>query len=241
MSWWDAGRSKEHPPAVVQWFTDAGIAFNNGSSFAKLVSHALADAKASMSPEEIAALGDVNQPQAAAKAPVADRKFVKEWTTADLQPLLDQVSKGRDFARGKACFEAAQCILCHRYGDQGGSVGPDLTAIATRFKRQDILESITEPSKVIAEIYMNTIFTLNDGNVMVGRVMQETDKTVLIAQNPFVALTTPINKSDIKSRELSKVSPMPTGLLNTFTKEEILDLLAYLESMGDPKHPNFSK
>ena len=147
----------------------------------------------------------------------------------------------RDFARGKACFEAAQCILCHRYGDQGGSVGPDLTAIATRFKRQDILESITEPSKVIAEIYMNTIFTLNDGNVMVGRVMQETDKTVLIAQNPFVALTTPINKSDIKSRELSKVSPMPTGLLNTFTKEEILDLLAYLESMGDPKHPNFSK
>jgi hypothetical protein len=88
---------------------------------------------------------------------------------------------------------------------------------------------------------MNTIFTLKDGNVMVSRVIQETDTTVLVAQNPFVALTTPVTKADIKSRDLSKVSPMPTGLLNTFTKEEILDLLAFLESMGDPKHPNFGK
>jgi putative heme-binding domain-containing protein len=244
LAWWDAGRSNEHPAGVVQWFTDAGIGFNNGSSFKNLVAHALNDAKASMTPEELAAVGDLNQPRAAAKAPAApaaERKFVKEWTTADLQPLLDQVSKGRDFARGKAGFEAGQCILCHRYGDAGGSVGPDLTAVATRFKRQDILESITEPSKVLSEQYMNTIFTLKDGNVMVGRVIQETDTTVLVAQNPFVALTTPVTKADIKSRDLSKVSPMPTGLLNTFTKEEILDLLAFLESMGDPKHPNFGK
>ncbi len=241
LSWWDDGRSNQHPPGVVQWFTDAGIGFNNGSSFKNLLSHALKDAKASMSPEEVAALGNPKQPPPAAKAPAAERKFVKEWTTADLQPLLDQVSKGRDFARGKAGFEAGQCILCHRYQDQGGSVGPDLTAVATRFKRQDILESITEPSKVLSEQYMNTIFTLKDGNVMVGRVIQENETTVQIAQNPFVPLTTPIAKADIKSRDLSKVSPMPTGLLNTFTREEILDLLAFLESMGDPKHPNFGK
>ena len=50
-----------------------------------------------------------------------------------------------------------------------------------------------------------------------------------------------VNKADIKSREMSKLSIMPQGLLNTHTEEEILDLLAYLESMGDPKHPNFSK
>ncbi len=240
-SWWDAGRSAQHPAGVVQWFTDAGIGFNNGSSFKNLVAHALKDAKASVPPEELAALGDPSQPQVAAKAPAADRKFVKEWTTADLQPLLDQVSKGRDFARGKAGFEAGQCILCHRYGELGGSVGPDLTAVATRFKRRDILESITEPSKVLSEQYMNTIFMLKDGNVMVGRVLAENETTVQVAQNPFVATTTPIAKADIKSRDLSKVSPMPSGLLNTFSKEEILDLLAFLESMGDPKHPNFSR
>jgi hypothetical protein len=47
--------------------------------------------------------------------------------------------------------------------------------------------------------------------------------------------------ADVKSRELSKASLMPPGLLNTLTEDEILDLLAYLESMGDEKHPNFSK
>jgi putative heme-binding domain-containing protein len=242
LSWWESGRSSRHPDAVVQWFTDAGIGFNNGSSFKNLLSHALKDAKASMSPEEFAALGDVaRQPQATAQAPAAARAFVKDWKTADLQPLLDQVSKGRDFARGKAAFASAQCIACHRYGDQGGAVGPDLTAVATRFKRQDILESITEPSKVISEQYMNSIITMNDGSVIVGRVVQETEKTVTVAQNPFVQVTTSIAKSDIKSRGLSKVSIMPPGLLNTFTKEEILDLLAFLESMGDPGHPDFGK
>jgi putative heme-binding domain-containing protein len=242
LSWWDSGRSNQHPAAVVQWFTDAGIGFNNGSSFKNMLGKALKDAKASLSPEEVAALGDVDKPQAVAKAPAEARKFVREWTTADIQPLLDQVSKGRDFARGKAGFEAGQCVLCHRYGEQGGAVGPDLTAVATRFKRQDILESITEPSKVIAEQYASSVITTSDGNTIAGRVVQDTEKTVVIVQNPFApALTTTINKADIKTRELSKVSIMPVGLLNTFTKEEILDLLAYLESLGDPKHPDFSK
>ena len=45
----------------------------------------------------------------------------------------------------------------------------------------------------------------------------------------------------IKSRELSKISPMPVGLLNTFTQDEILDLFAFLESQGDPNHPNFRR
>ncbi len=50
-----------------------------------------------------------------------------------------------------------------------------------------------------------------------------------------------INIADIAKRDLSKLSPMPTGLLNTFSKEEILDLMAYLESMGKRDHPNFKK
>ncbi|MBA3936756.1 MAG: c-type cytochrome [Planctomycetes bacterium] len=243
LSWWDAGRSNQHPAGVVQWFTEAGIGFNNGSSFTKLLSHALSDAKAAMTPEELAAVGDAH-PQAATtpSAPLAAvRAFVQDWKTADLQPLLDQVSKGRNFARGKAAFTGAQCILCHRYGDQGGAVGPDLTAVATRFKRQDLLESITEPSKVISEQFATTVFTMKDGSVLVGRVIQDADQTVMVAQNPFAPQTTPIAKADIKSRDVSKVSLMPPGLLNTFTKDEILDLLAFLESMGDPQHPDFSK
>ncbi len=242
LSWWNGGKSNQHPEMVTQWFKDAGINFNNGSSFPGFLKHALEEAKASMSPAELAALGDITQVKPATQAPVEARKFVKAWTTADLVPSLAKVGKGRDFARGKAAYSAAQCVLCHRYGDMGGAAGPDLTNVVTRFKRQDILESMTEPSKVLSEQYMMTMFSMKDGSQVAGRIAQETGDKVVVMTNPFdTATTATVNKADIKSRELSKISLMPPGLLNTFTEEEILDLVAFIESMGDAKHPNFSK
>ncbi len=109
LSWWNAGRSTEHPAQVVQWFEDAGIRFNNGASFANFMSHAHEEAKFTMSPDEIVALSDVLSAYSASqqckpRTSLASRKLVKAWTTADLQPLLDQVGKGRNFARGKEMF-----------------------------------------------------------------------------------------------------------------------------------------
>ncbi|MFM9965667.1 MAG: c-type cytochrome [Planctomycetaceae bacterium] len=245
LSWWNAGRSTEHPAQIVKWFEDAGIRFNNGASFSNFMSHAHEAAKFTMSPEEIVALNDVlstytathsNKPLLPKGPP---RKVVQEWKTADLQPLLNQVSKGRSFSRGREIYIEAQCAACHRYGDQGGMIGPDLTAVATRFKRQDILESSTEPSKVLSEQYMNTAIETVAGQVVIGRIVEETPEKVVLRKNPLEPETVTIKKSEIESRSLSKVSPMPAGLLNTLTKEEILDLLAYLESLGDSAHPNF--
>lgn len=245
MAWWNDGRSNQHPAEVVKWFAEAGIPFNNGASFSNFLSHAHEEAKFAMSPDEINALSDVlaeysklhsPNPQI---APGPPRPLVKEYKTADLQPLLDQVSKGRNFAKGKEVFSQAQCIACHRYGDRGGAIGPDLTAVATRFKRQDILEASTEPSKVLSEQYANTTFAMSDGRVVVGRIAEETADKVVVKPNPLELETVTLNKSDIESRKLSNVSPMPTGLLNTFSETEILDLLAYMESLGNAKHPNF--
>ena len=241
LTWFNTGRSKEHPEHVVKYFTDAGINFNNGSSFQGFLKKAKEEATSWMKPEQIAALGDLSQPAPAAAAPMEIRKFVKEYTTAELLPALDKVGKGRDFAKGKAAFASAQCILCHRFGDEGGAVAPDLTAVSTRFKRKDILESITEPSKVVSEQYMNTILKLKNDSVVAGRITEETADQISIAPNPFSADATKVKKSDIKDRDLMKFSIMPAGLLNTFTPDEVADLIAYLESMGDPKHPNFSK
>ena len=248
LSWWNAGRSTDHPAPVVRWFEDAGIRFNNGASFSNFMSHAHEDAKFTMSPEEIIALGDVLAAYDAAqprKTPVPKegppRKMVQEWTTADLQPLLDRVGKGRSFSRGRDLYVEARCAACHRYGDQGGNIGPDLTAVATRFKRQDILEASTEPSKVLSEQYKNTAIETNAGQVFIGRIVDESPEKVVLRTNPLEVEIVTVKKSEIESRQLSKTSPMPVGLLNTFTQEEILDLLAYLESLGDSKHPNFRK
>ncbi|MFT7640515.1 MAG: putative heme-binding domain-containing protein, partial [Pirellulaceae bacterium] len=246
LSWWNAGRSTEHPAEVVKWFEEAGVGVNNGASFSNFMSHAHEEAKFTMTPDEIVALNDVlsaySVKQTRKPAPsLALRKVVKEWSTSDLQPLLEEVGKGRNFARGKSLFYDAQCSACHRFGDQGGATGPDLTAVAVRFKRQDILESLTDPSKVLSEQYMNTVIETKQGRVIVGRIAEDTADKVVIRSNPLEPESVTIKKSDIESRTLSKTSPMPAGLLKTFTQEEILDLLAYLESLGDSKHPNFEK
>jgi len=246
LTWWNTGISKEHPARVVKWFEDAGIRFNNGASFPNFLAHAHEEAKFTMSPEEIIALNDVLSVYIAAQTPkpapaLSTRALVKEWTTADLQSLLDQVSKGRNFGRGKEIFYQAQCSACHRYGDLGGAIGPDLTAVATRFKRQDLLESCTEPSKVVSEQYKDTAIETTEGKTIIGRIIEETTETVVLRPNPLEKDSVTVKKSEIENRQLSTTSPMPAGLLNTFSNEEILDLLAYLESLGDSKHPNFSR
>ncbi len=245
LSWWNEGRSTKHPAQVMKWFEEAGIPFNNGASFSNFMAHAHEEAKFAMSPEDIIALNEVLadysklQSQNSQIAPGPPRELVKEWQTADLQPLLDKVSKGRNFSKGKEIFGQAQCIACHRYGDLGGAIGPDLTAVATRFKRQDILEASTEPSKVLSEQYANTAIETSDGRVVIGRIAEETPDKVVVRPNPLEPGTITIRKSDIESRKLSHISPMPTGLLNTFSETEILDLMAYLESLGNSQHPNF--
>ena len=147
----------------------------------------------------------------------------------------------RNFDRGRDVYYEAQCSACHRYGDQEGPIGPDLTAVATRFKRQDLLESMTEPSKVLSDQYMNTVIETKDGQVIIGRVVEETPEKIVLRPNPLEMETKTLRKADIESRAPSKVSPMPVGLINTFSKDDILDLLAYMESLGDRKHPSFSR
>jgi len=195
-----------------------------------------------MTPEEIVALekdlNAYNPDPPKKKAAGPPRKLIKEYTTQDLQPLLTQAGK-RNFNNGKKVFEEAQCAACHRYGDSGGAIGPDLTAIASRFKRQDILESMTEPSKTVSEQYMNTAIKTAEGKVVIGRIVEENAKQLVVRPNPLEDATVTIPIADVKHRELSKISPMPTGLLNTFTPEEILDLIAFLESRGDPGHANY--
>src|SRR3984957_16282166 len=99
---------------------------------------------------------------------------------ADIEPDLDKVGHGRNFAQGQDALFAVQCLMCHRMGNEGGAVGPDLTAVASRFSRRDILESILEPSKVISQQFANADIVLNDGNTLTGRIVSETgDKLVI--------------------------------------------------------------
>jgi putative heme-binding domain-containing protein len=155
---------------------------------------------------------------------------------ADFTNDLEKTGVARDFQRGRQAFVDAQCLACHRLGDEGGGIGPDLTAISARFKRVDILESMIDPSKVLSEQFENTTVFLKNGDDHTGRLIDETPDEIVLVPNqlePNNRVT--VKKSEITQRRASKVSPMPNGLVNVLSKEEVLDLAAFLEAGGQSK------
>src|SRR6185369_16807825 len=176
-------------------------------------------------------------------APVAKpRPFVKDWKMGDIVPLLDTKLKHRNFDHGKQMFAAALCFNCHRFNGTGGAVGPDLTTLSGRFSARDILESVLEPSKVISDQYAAMNVVTSDGKVVTGRVVNFSGNQIHINTNMLdPRKLDKIDRADIESMETSKVSMMPTGLLNTLNENEVLDLFAFLLSRGDRRHSMFDQ
>lgn len=239
-SWFNRNRQTDrHPAFVTKWFTDAGRDYGDGASFPGFMNNMRKDAVARLSDSERGELASyiTGKSVAAKPAPVVQRPFVKEWKMEELASALGEVSKGRSFQKGKEAFTAAQCFVCHRMGNEGGAVGPDITAVSSRFTRRDVAESILEPSKVVSEQYQNTTLILKNEDEITGRVVEDTEQRLVLITNPLLGTKTEVKKSDIKKREASKLSPMPEGLANVLTKSELLDLLAYIEAGGKESSP----
>jgi putative heme-binding domain-containing protein len=165
------------------------------------------------------------------------RPFVKKWTVDALASSLKEVGRGRNLRQGEAMFAAASCINCHRIAGRGTLVGPDLTSVSSRFSRRDLLQSIITPSQVVAEKYRSLQVITTDGKTYIGQLALGGDyrsPVLHLATDPARPFEiTKISKSVIEEQRPSPVSWMPEGLLNTLTKNDILDLLAYLEARGE--------
>jgi putative heme-binding domain-containing protein len=137
-----------------------------------------------------------------------------------------------DLARGKQLYAEAQCAQCHLFRDSGGNVGPDLTAVAQRFGRKDILEAIIDPNKVVSDQYAMVTLTVRKGGggdeQVSGLIKEETSGTVTILTDPVAGKTAAYYENVIVKREKANVSIMPPALLFTLKAEEVADLLAYM-------------
>lgn len=236
--------SRLHDAKLLQWFADAGREYSDGASFPKYLANIRADAIGTLTADERSALQPLLQQNIdrAEWKPMKERKFVRSWKVADIEPVLAQASSGRDFKSAQAAFNDSQCVMCHRFRNEGGSVGPELTGVGSKYSRQYILESIIEPSKVIADQYQNVTVLKKDSEDVTGRIIFEDDDRVVICPSMLAPQSTvEVRKADIARRLPSPVSPMPTGLLNQLTEGEILDLLAYLETGGNEHAANFQK
>ncbi|MEO6005818.1 MAG: c-type cytochrome [Opitutus sp.] len=165
----------------------------------------------------------------------------REWTVASAATLASGHLSHRDFKQGKAMFSAAGCVACHRLGADGGTIGPDLTAVGQRFSVPELLESIVEPSRTISDQYRMVLFRTKEGQTYSGRVLSRDADATRVATNLMrPSQTIAIPNNHIVSEEALPVSVMPSGLVDLLNEAELLDLLAYLVSAGNPQHPAFS-
>jgi len=164
----------------------------------------------------------------------AEQPKLTEWKLEDLAPHLSKAGFGRNLEKGKELFTRLACAQCHKLGQTGYAYGADLTDVLVRYKndRASVLQQILEPSKIIEERYRNFEFELKSGDSLTGMILKEDAETVTIQTGPADSLIQTLKKSELQSRRALSSSPMPVGLLNALSEEQILDLLAYLESGG---------
>lgn len=160
------------------------------------------------------------------------RPRVRHWTLEDMDVLVRAADHSNP-DNGRRLFEELQCSRCHRVNQLGAAVGPDLTSVARRFDRRGILEAILEPSRVVDEAYRSDQLVLQDGRVLVGRIVPELDyRSPELRLIPFPYDGSPeisVAKAAIEQHSKSSQSVMPDGLLDTATRSEIGDLLAFLD------------
>lgn len=155
----------------------------------------------------------------------------KNWQMSDIAELVDGGFDGRRVKSGRNLFHAVGCASCHYFKGAGGFGGPDLTSLKNKFRAEDLLEAMIDPNKVISDQYSGQVLTKKDGTALFGVVHKTWDGDMEVYEViPAVADAKPVR---IPIEEVAQVapspqSPMPAGLLNRLSADEIRDLVAFL-------------
>ena len=160
-------------------------------------------------------------------------RFRRKSSAAELEQFSQAaLSRAGDVERGRKLFfdaEKVQCSKCHRVGDQGERIGPELTGLGDRFSRIHIVESILEPSRTVATGFQTLAIILRDGRVLTGIKIGETDDMLKLADNEGKKHV--LMKADIEEQNAQPQSTMPDGIVKQLTVDQFVDLIGYLASL----------
>ena len=147
-----------------------------------------------------------------------------------LAPWSETLHGGNAEKGRKIFFENSEvsCLRCHKVQGTGGEVGPDLTGIGGKQKREYLLEAIVEPDKQIAKGYETVVLTLNDGKVKSGILKSEDKKEVRLMTPEGEILVVPVEEIDTRARG---PSAMPADLVKHLSRRDLRDLVEFLSSL----------
>jgi putative heme-binding domain-containing protein len=238
------GWTMDQRKTYFTWFVKA-VGYRGGYNFAGFVNNIKKEAVAQLSGQEQASLKPILEASPKIENPWANakpRRFVKNWKTDELLLLIDKSLVGRDYDRGRQLFGEIKCYACHRFNNEGGNFGPDLTILSGRFAPRDVIDKVINPSKYISDQFAAVTITTVDGRVITGRIINLFGDNYLVNTNMLDPNSlTNINRKNIETIGPSKISMMPAGLLDVLHQDEILDLLAYLLSRGDRHQKMFAQ
>jgi len=165
---------------------------------------------------------------------IRDSSAEKIQRIASLKELLtaDRLASASS-AKGRAIFNS-NCAKCHRLFGQGEKIGPELTG-ANRNNIDYLLENIVDPSAVVSKDFGMTIVVTTDGQTLNGLVAAKTDKTLsLQTQNELKTILL----EDVEQTKRSTMSPMPDGMLDNLSEDQIANLINYLMQPSQVKLPD---
>jgi len=140
-----------------------------------------------------------------------------------------------DAQRGRTVFaqtSGVQCKNCHKIGELGTDLGPDLSQIGKKYDRTKILENILDPSREIDPKFRVHLVETVDGRVHTGLLIEKNLEQVVLkdAKNKEIRLSV----NDIDEIVPQQLSMMPDLLLRDLTAQQVADLIAYLGSLKPP-------
>jgi putative heme-binding domain-containing protein len=142
-------------------------------------------------------------------------------------PLLEGGSR----ERGKEVFfsKKAACSTCHRVGSEGGIVGPNLTNIGAIRSGHDLIESVTFPSSTIAQEFEQFAIVTSDGRVVNGLLVRQAADTFVVRDSS--GAETRFRRDQVEQMSRQTTSLMPDGLAKLLTRDELRDLMTYLQNL----------
>lgn len=144
---------------------------------------------------------------------------------------LESTLTGGDVQKGREIFfsSKAVCSTCHRIGNEGGLIGPNLSTIGSIRTRGDLLESILFPNASLARGYETLVIVTREGKTMTGVLTRETADALVLTDSQRTEYK--VLRQEIEQMTASSVSTMPAGMDQTLSAEELRDLLAWLATL----------
>jgi putative heme-binding domain-containing protein len=154
-----------------------------------------------------------------------------QLTPEQLREFAAEVTQLGDPARGEAIYRRASlnCIKCHAIGPAGGQVGPNMLSLGTTAQLDYIIESLLDPNAKVKEGFNTLVVATDDGKVYSGIQVRRTDRDLILRDAENRELQIPLDQIE---GERNGTSLMPAGLTASLTRQELIDLTAFLSALG---------